>query len=61
MFADLVAEFQCPVLGVKRTLTGRAPMSAFDPKRTFSPLPMGGFDPLRWLVLSLGEGNETAL
>src|SRR6516225_9820253 len=25
---------QCPLLGVKRTLTGRAPMSAFDPNRT---------------------------
>src|SRR6516165_2891603 len=28
------AESQCPLLGVKRTLIGRAPMSAFDPKRT---------------------------
>jgi len=28
-------EFQCLLLGVKRTLTGRASMSAFDPKRTF--------------------------
>ena len=27
-------EFQCPLLGVKRTLIERAPMSAFDPKRT---------------------------
>jgi hypothetical protein len=27
-------EFQCPLLGVKRTLCGRAAMSAFDPKRT---------------------------
>src|SRR5262249_7865668 len=27
---------QCPLLGVKRTLCGRAAMSAFDPKRTFS-------------------------
>src|SRR5215472_6461968 len=26
-------EFQCPLLGVKRTLLGGAPMSAFDPKR----------------------------
>jgi len=26
---------QCPLLGVKRTLIGRALMSAFDPKRTF--------------------------
>ena len=25
-------EFRCPLLGVKRTLIGRAPMSAFDPK-----------------------------
>src|SRR5215469_13849970 len=29
------AEFQCLLLGVKRTLLGRAPMSSFDPKRTF--------------------------
>ena len=27
-------EFQCLLLGVKRTSRGRAPMSAFDPKRT---------------------------
>jgi hypothetical protein len=27
-------EFQCPLLGVKRTSTGGNPMSAFDPKRT---------------------------
>jgi len=27
-------EFQCPLSGVKRTLRGHAPMSAFDPKRT---------------------------
>ena len=27
-------EFRCPLLGVKRTLCGRAAMSAFDPKRT---------------------------
>jgi hypothetical protein len=25
---------KCPLLGVKRTLVGRAPMSASDPKRT---------------------------
>jgi hypothetical protein len=31
------AEFQCPLLGVKRTLVGDAAMSAFDPKRTLSP------------------------
>src|SRR6516165_5380011 len=30
-------EFQCPLLGVKRTLLGGAPMSAFDPKRTLRP------------------------
>jgi hypothetical protein len=30
------AEFQCPLLGVKRTLVGGAAMSAFDPKRTFA-------------------------
>src|SRR5262249_16196166 len=30
------AEFQCLLLGVKRTLLGGAPMSAFDPKRTFA-------------------------
>jgi putative DNA primase/helicase len=28
-------EFQCPLLGVKRTLVGDAAVSAFDPKRTF--------------------------
>src|SRR6516162_9569864 len=28
------AEFLCPLLGVKRTSIGGAPMSAFDPKRT---------------------------
>jgi len=27
-------KFQCPLSGVKRTLIGRAAMSAFDPKRT---------------------------
>src|SRR5215469_16810133 len=26
-------EFQCPLLGVKRTFARRPPMSAFDPKR----------------------------
>jgi hypothetical protein len=26
--------FQCPLLGVKQTLRGRTPTSAFDPKRT---------------------------
>jgi hypothetical protein len=30
------AEFQCPLLGVKRTLVGDAAMSAFDPKRTWN-------------------------
>jgi len=30
----LAGEFQCPLLGVKRTLVGDAAMSAFDPKRT---------------------------
>ena len=30
-----MAEFQCPLLGVKQTLITRAVMSAFDPKRTF--------------------------
>ena len=30
-------EFRCPLLGVKRTLPEPAPMSAFDPKRTFGP------------------------
>ena len=30
-------EFQCPLLGVKRTLVGGAAMSAFDPKRTSIP------------------------
>src|SRR5215469_13540077 len=29
-------EFQCPLLRVKRTLIGSAPISAFDPKRTFA-------------------------
>jgi hypothetical protein len=29
------AHNQCPLLGVKRTLPEPAPMSAFDPKRTF--------------------------
>ena len=29
-----MAEFQCPFLGVKQTLTARASMSAFDPQRT---------------------------
>ena len=29
------AEFQCPLLGVKRTSDRGASMSAFDPKRTF--------------------------
>jgi hypothetical protein len=33
------AEFQCPLLGVKRTLVGDAAMSAFDPKRTL-PRPL---------------------
>src|SRR6516164_5450010 len=28
-------EFQCPLLGVKRTLDGMSGMSAYDPKRTF--------------------------
>jgi hypothetical protein len=38
-------------------------MSVSDPKWTFSPLRMGGFDPLRWLVLSLGRAmrNRNAI
>src|SRR5215469_15048694 len=39
------AEFRCPLLGVKRTLLGGAPMSAFDPKRT-------------WAVQSLCSANR---
>ena len=31
------AEFQCLLLGVKRTSGGRSSMPAFDPKRTFGP------------------------
>jgi len=31
---------QCPLLGVKRTLVGGAPMSAFDPKPTQSAIPI---------------------
>src|SRR5262249_940651 len=32
---------QCPLLGVKRTLRRRTPMSAFDPKRTWiGPFPL---------------------
>src|SRR5262249_8999134 len=30
-------EFQCPLLGVKRTLPKCPSMSAFDPKRTLGP------------------------
>src|SRR5262249_8748543 len=30
-------EFQCPLLGVKRTFIQPASMSAIDPKRTFDP------------------------
>src|SRR5215470_5646943 len=30
------SDFQCPLLGVKRTLPKRPPMSAFDPKRTLA-------------------------
>src|SRR6516165_2553516 len=33
-----VGEFQCPLLGVKRTSLGHASMSAFDPKRTLEGL-----------------------
>src|SRR5262249_11846215 len=58
----LAAEFQCPLLGVKRTSYGRAPMSAFDPKRTLaasSPTPFQRARlPVRCLVLSFGGGNE---
>src|SRR5262249_25747755 len=32
-------EFQCPLLGGKRTLRGHAPMSTFDPKRTLAGCP----------------------
>ena len=33
-FCLLHHHFECPLLGVKRTLVGDAAMSAFDPKRT---------------------------
>ncbi len=33
----------CPLLGVKRTCLTRAPMSAFDPKRTFTRVAMRAF------------------
>jgi hypothetical protein len=42
---------QCPLLGVKRTLPKRPPMSAFDPKRTLIRLGGG-------LVISEG-GTST--
>ena len=35
-------------------------MSAYDPKRTLAPLPVCWFKSVRWLLLSLGGGNETA-
>src|SRR5262249_25092203 len=46
---------RCPLLGVKQTLLGHCRMSAFDPKRTSTGLSQYRFEPLRCLVLSLGE------
>ena len=37
-----MTEFQCPLLGVKRTSTGADPTSAFDPNRTSMSLKLGG-------------------
>jgi hypothetical protein len=34
----LAAEFQCPLLGVKRTWQVQSIMSGFDPKRTLAAL-----------------------
>src|SRR5262249_14472949 len=48
-------EFQCPLLGVKRTSYGRAPMSAFDPKGTFSPIPLDANHCCNRLHLSLNR------
>src|SRR5262249_55307721 len=42
-----VTEFQCPLLGVKRTSRGHAPMSAFDPKRTSSASGDSSLGPFR--------------
>src|SRR5262249_61435170 len=47
------------LLGVKQTWPIAPQMSAFDPKRTW-PLPVRWLKPVRWLVLSLGGGNEAA-
>ena len=45
---------ECPLLGVKRTSLGRAPMSANDQKRTSSGyLPAHPCDPIRWLHLGV--------
>ena len=56
---------RCPLLRVKRTLLGRAPMSAYDPKRTFDPVPPRPQDKpnlasiavrlLRWIKLRLSN------
>src|SRR5262245_34066843 len=52
------------LLGAKRTCHFALHMSAYDPKRTLARLsrPLsehyGGL--IRWLLLSLGAGNETA-
>jgi hypothetical protein len=38
MYRAVIREAECPVLGVKRTSSQRASMSAFDPKRTSGAL-----------------------
>jgi hypothetical protein len=48
---------QCPLSGVKRTLCGRAAMSAFDPKRTPDAC-VTRLDPFRMSPPELGEAGR---
>jgi hypothetical protein len=46
---------RCPLLGVKRTSGESAPMSAFDPKRTFAGLRSAGLTCYHALFRAFGE------
>jgi hypothetical protein len=56
--ADMPAALQCLLSGVKRTWAGR---STTVPELTPIHFPVCYFEPTQCLVLSLGEGDETAL
>jgi hypothetical protein len=53
------ADFQCPLLRVKQTLIGHAPISAFDPKRTWTRAQGRQFDLWRYSIAIANVESHT--